>query len=122
MNKRVLIADDDQDTANTLAMLLEQHGCEVRVAYNGQHAVEVAQAFEPDVFILDLTMPALDGFETATRLREFPKFKGKHFIACTGHEDQGHLDRASRVKFDDYLIKPCKLDVIMEILNEVGLK
>src|SRR5690242_973874 len=119
---RLLIADDNHDSADSLAMLMRSEGYEVQVAYDGRQTIEAASAFEPDVFILDLTMPALDGFETARRLRAMPAYAEKLFVALTAHAEQTHLDEASRASFDEYLIKPCKLDVLRQILSEAAAR
>ncbi len=115
-----MVADDDPDTADTLAMLLRNHGYEVAVAYSGTEAISRAVEFQPDVFILDLAMPICDGYEVARRLRAMPEFAAKHFIAVTGLVDQRHRDEASQAQFDDYLVKPCKLDLLLTLLNEAG--
>lgn len=117
---RLLIADDNRGGADTLAILMRREGYQVEVAYDGQKAVELALAFDPDVFILDLDMPVLDGFQTVNRLRAMPRFVHKPCIALTSYSDQSHMDEASRVQFDDYLIKPCELDVLRKILSDVA--
>ena len=117
---RLLIADDDRGGANTLAILLRREGFQVEVAYDGQKAVESALAFDPDVLILDLDMPVLDGFQTIRQLRTMSQFARKRFVALTSFSAQTHLEDASRAQFDDYLIKPCELDVLKKILSEVA--
>jgi two-component system, chemotaxis family, CheB/CheR fusion protein len=118
--REVLIVDDERDAANTLAALLQLEGFVTHVAYDGNEAVAKAIACNPDAFILDIQMPRQDGFQLAQRLREMPQFKHKRYIAFTGFSDQEHLDRASNLAFDDYLVKPCKLDVLMGILRETA--
>jgi two-component system, sensor histidine kinase len=118
MNDRLLIADDEHDSAESLAMLLRLHSFQVAVAFDGREAVDVATAFDPEYLILDLNMPALNGFQVAHYLRSLPQFSRKHFIALTAYSDQRNLDAASHVKFDEYLIKPCKIDSLMKILSE----
>jgi len=118
--REVLIVDDDRDAANTLAALLQLQGFIAHVAYDGNEAIAKAIACNPDAFILDLEMPRLDGFQLANRLRAMPRFKSKRYIALTGFSDQEHLDQASKMEFDDYLVKPCKLDVLMGILRETA--
>jgi two-component system, chemotaxis family, CheB/CheR fusion protein len=99
-------------------MLLEREGFETAVAYGGQQAVETAVEFDPDVLILDLDMPDLDGFQVATRLRAIPRFSSKHFIALTSHSEQPLLEEASKVSFDYYMIKPCDVHVLKTILAD----
>jgi CheY-like chemotaxis protein len=118
--REVLIVDDERDAANTLAALLQIKGFVTHVAYDGNEAIAKAIACNPDAFILDLEMPGQDGFQLANRLRAMPQFKSKRYIALTGYADQEHLDQASKLEFDDYLVKPCKLDVLMGILRETA--
>lgn len=118
MALRLLIVDDNQDVANTLAVLLRHSGFDVRVAYGGQQAMEAVESFHPDVFIIDLAMPILDGFQVAKRLRAIPEFGRSLFVALSGHSDQSYLDEASKSQFDEYLLKPAKIDLLMAILAE----
>lgn len=118
MNKRLLVADDHREVADTLAMLLRHNGFEVEVAYDGEQTIQIALAFNPDVFILDLGMPNTDGFQTAQRLRAMPQFGSKLFVALTGYTDQQHLDEATKSHFDEYLFKPCNVDLLKTILSE----
>jgi CheY-like chemotaxis protein len=118
--REVLIVDDDKDAADTLAALLQIRGFVTHVAYESNEAIAKAIACNPDAFILDLEMPGWDGFQLANRLLAMPQFKSKRYIALTGYSDQKHLDQASKMEFDDYLVKPCKLDVLMGILRETA--
>ena len=120
MGLRLLIADDNQDTANTLAGLLTHAGFEVQVAFDGRAALETAMSFRPDVLILDIRMPSIDGLQLAHRLRRMPEFKGKLFIAHSGCSQQDDLDKASRADFDEYLVKPIQLNTLMTILKEAS--
>ncbi len=120
MAARLLIADDNKDMANSLARLLRHEGFETQVAFDGEQAVERAVEFNPDVLILDIDMPVLDGLQAAHRLRGMPQFSGKTFVALTGFSDQRHLDLASQAEFDEYLIKPFKIDTLMTILTEAA--
>jgi len=118
--REVLIVDDEHDAANTLAALLQIKGLIAHVAYDGNEAIAKAIACNPDAFVLDLEMPGLNGFQLANRLRAIPQFKCKRYIALTGFADQEHLDQASKMEFDDYLVKPCKMDVLLGILRETA--
>jgi len=114
--REVLIVDDERDAADSLDALLRLNGFVVHVAYDSNEAIAKAIACNPDAFILDLEMPGQDGFQLAKRLRE--KFKNKRYLALTGYSDQEHLDRASILEFDEYLVKPCKVDLLVSILHE----
>jgi CheY-like chemotaxis protein len=120
MALRLLIVDDFRESADTLAALLELKGYDVRAVYAGHQAVEAAVSFHPDVFIVDLAMPILDGFQVATQLRSMPDFKGALFVALSGYSDQSHLDEASKAQFDEYLIKPPEINVLLSILSEAS--
>ncbi len=117
---RLLLVDDEPRIADKQAILLERAGFEVQVAYDGPHAVAAASAFDPDVFILDLGMPDVDGFKLAGQLRSAMNCERKVFIALSGYSDQKHLDQASNSGFDEYLVKPCNLGVLVEILSDVS--
>src|ERR1700722_1067573 len=106
MGLRLLIADDNRDTADTLASLLKQKGFEAQVAYDGRTALELAMSFRPDVLVLDIRMPGIDGLQLAHRLRRLPEFKDKMFVAHSGYAEQEDLDQTSRADFDEYLVKP----------------
>jgi CheY-like chemotaxis protein len=122
MGLRLLIVDDSRDVVETLSLLLKHEGFEVQVAYDGQQAIEVALAFHPDVFILDLGMPILDGFQVAKQLRAMPEFEHSTFVALTGHSEQVDLDDASKAQFDEYVLKPPKMSLLLTILSEVSSK
>ena len=116
MTLRVLVADDNKDLADSLAMLLRGKAFRCRSAYGGQQAIEAAMSFQPDVLILDMVMPLTDGIQVANQLRPMPQFASKLFIALSGYSEQKLLDRASMARFDEFLIKPFKRDMLMDIL------
>ena len=120
MTLRVLVADDNPDVANTLASLVSRSGCEVKVAFDGQEALEAAIGFDPDVLLLDIQMPELDGLQLAHRLRGMPNFVGKVLVAVSGHSQQSDLDLASQAEYDEYLIKPVKWETLQTILTETA--
>ena len=119
MSLRLLVVDDNADAAESLGKLLTANGFEVAVAHSGVVALDLATTFNPDVFILDLSMPGMDGYQVARTLRTMPEFAQKHYVALTAHSDQGHMDGATQARFDDYLVKPCKLPLLLKILTEV---
>lgn len=120
MALRLIVVDDNRDAADSVAVLLERAGYDVRVAYGGKQAIELARSFHPDVLIVDIVMPILDGFQVAKQLRAMPQFEHAHFVALSGHGEQTHLDEASNVQFDEYLLKPPKMNVVLTILSEVS--
>jgi len=82
--RRILVADDNSDAASSLGMLLEMMGHEVCIVHNGVEAVEKATTFEPDIILLDLGMPQLNGYEACARIREQPSHKRTLIVALTG--------------------------------------
>jgi PAS domain S-box-containing protein len=106
---RILIVDDNQDAALSLAMLLRFQGHEVRVAYDGSAALELATPYRPDVVLLDLGMPGMDGFEVARRWRSMPGSKSTVLAALTGWGQTEDRTRTTAAGFDHHLVKPVDL-------------
>jgi CheY-like chemotaxis protein len=104
--RRLLIVDDNRDAAESLAMLLEMAGHDVRVAHLGRTALSYAQTFRPDVALLDIGMPDLSGYEVARGLRQQPWARGLQLIAITGWGQDEDRRRASEAGFDNHLTKP----------------
>ena len=114
--RRILIADDNRDAAESLAMLLEMSGHEVRVAHLGHTALSIAQAFRPDTALLDIGMPDLTGYEVAESLRREPWAEGIALIALTGWGQESDRRRALEAGFDHHLIKPVDPDQLAELI------
>jgi CheY-like chemotaxis protein len=102
----ILIVDDSHDSANTLGSLFGAHGYKTHVAYDGVAALEAAKAHLPDVILLDLGMPELDGVHLARFFREDEELKDKVLIAVTGHADGMHRSQCDAVGFDYVFAKP----------------
>ncbi len=103
---RVLVVDDNQDAANSLAMLLKMQGHEVRVAFSGMAAVEMTKTYTPDVVFMDIGMPGIDGYEAARRIRQQPGFGKVVMAALTGWGQQEDRRRTAEAGFDHHLVKP----------------
>jgi CheY-like chemotaxis protein len=115
---RVLIADDNEDAADMLAMILDSKGHEVRVAHDGLEAVSSAEAFLPDVALLDIGMPELDGHQVAQRIRRLGG-RSVMLVAVTGWSEAGAAAQADAYSgFDHHLVKPIDLDRLTECLSE----
>ena len=114
---RTLVVDDNHDAAETLARLVELQGDEVRIAYDGAAALEEAQVYEPDVGLIDLQIPQLDGFRLAKRLRDLPRLHDMLLVAVTGFADRAHRTLAQEAGFDKYLVKPFSLSQLKEVLR-----
>jgi PAS domain S-box-containing protein len=105
-SRRVLVADDNKDAADTLGLLLELYGHEVRVAHSGNAALAVAHSFHPNVALLDIAMPDLSGYEVARNLRVDTCCPDILLIALTGYGQDGDKERAHEAGFDHHLTKP----------------
>ena len=104
--RRVLIVDDSHDAAESLAMLLELRGHEVRMAHDGLEALAVAETFKPHIALLDLGMPKMDGYEAAREMRRHAWGKSATLIAITGWGQQQDRQRTAEAGFDAHLVKP----------------
>jgi PAS domain S-box-containing protein len=116
--RRVLVADDNRDSSDSLAMLLEAAGHEMRVAYDGIAALSIAQIFRPEVVSLDIDMPGLDGYAVAQALRAEPWGCDLAIVAITGWGNEHDKRRALAAGFDAHLTKPVEPDEIRSLLVE----
>jgi len=104
--RRVLIVDDNADAANSLAMLLGVEGHETQVAYGSREALERIESFRPDVALLDIGLPEINGYELAQRLRSHPRLEGVRLVALTGYGQPEDHQRTRAAGFEDHLVKP----------------
>ncbi|MGQ9425181.1 hybrid sensor histidine kinase/response regulator [Gilvimarinus sp. F26214L] len=114
----ILIVDDNQDAADSLAMLLTLHGHEVHTAYDGATGIAKAVEQQPDVIILDLGMPVMDGYEVAARLQQRLNMEQRVLIAATGYGQDKDRDRTRKAGFDHHLTKPISPDALLNLLEE----
>ncbi len=113
---RILVADDNEDSAASLAMMLQIMGNEVRTAKDGLQAVEAAAAFQPDVILLDIGMPRLNGYEACRRIREQPGGQKAVLIALTGWGQDEDKRRSAEAGFHHHLVKPVDPAALGELL------
>jgi CheY-like chemotaxis protein len=111
---RVLVVEDDPHVLRVLRLLAQQCGHEVRACSNGAQAITEFQAFHPQIVVLDLALPGLDGFQVAQRLREM-EGADLMIIALTGDLQESYRERAAQ-HFDQYLVKPSGLMALNELL------
>jgi CheY-like chemotaxis protein len=116
---RILLVDDNRDSADSLAMLLELKGHEVRIAYEGAQALQVAPRFAPDLAVIDIAMPKMDGYATLAALREMPALAGTTFAAMTGFGHASDRERTSEAGFHAHLVKPVELALFDALLTRV---
>jgi CheY-like chemotaxis protein len=117
---RVLVIDDNVDTAQTLAMLLKTSGHDVRTAYTGPTALEAALDYRPNVVLLDIGLPGLDGYEVAKRIRQQPVLHDIVLVALTGYGQETERQRSQEAGFDHHLVKPAEFSKVQRILATVS--
>ncbi len=120
--RRVLLVDDNKDAADALAMLLEFDGQEVRVAYSARAALSIAQTFRPDVALLDIGMPDMNGYELARTLRQTSWGRSLFLIALTGWGQEDDRLRATQAGFDHHLTKPVDPQAVERLLNSAPVR
>ena len=118
--RRILVADDFPQAAETLGGLLRQEGYEVQIAQDGLEAFQAAERSHPDVIVLDLAMPELDGYDAARKIREQPWGKQVVLIALTGWGQERDRHRTKEAGFDAHLTKPVKYEAILELLGNLA--
>jgi CheY-like chemotaxis protein len=117
MRQRILVVDDNVDAAESLGTMLAYSGHDVRVAHGGVEALSTAREFAPNVMILDLGMPEMDGYAVARAVRSDPKFATTRLIALSGYGQADDRRRTADVGFDEHLVKPVEHDVLNAALN-----
>jgi len=113
---RVLVVDDHHDGAEALGKLLEALGCDVRLAYSGAQALQIAPTFRPRLVILDIEMPGLSGPETARLLRQQPWAGGAVFASHSGNADPKITDISRQAGFHHHLPKPAKVEAFKALI------
>ncbi len=113
--RRILVVDDNRDAATTLGELLELLGHEVRVAHDGLEALDAAITFRPDVAVLDIGLPKLDGFEIARRIRE-KLGRSVVLVALTGYGQDEDRKKSADASFDHHFVKPLRIEELEAIL------
>lgn len=111
--KRVFVVDDNRDAADTLGMFLTMEGYDVRVAYDGDEAIEEAHDFHPDVALLDIGLPGKDGYEIARTIRS-ERDDDVMLIAVTGYASDDDVARAREAGFDYHFSKPPNLPALLQ--------
>jgi CheY-like chemotaxis protein len=105
-NNRILIVDDSVDTVWAMAGILRSHGYEVVTAINGAAAIQTAAAFRPEIVLLDIGLPDMDGFKVARELRQIPVLTNSFLVALTGYGTARDKGLAREAGFDQHLTKP----------------
>jgi PAS domain S-box-containing protein len=119
--RRILVVDDDEDVAKSLAMLLRLEGHEVRVASGGARALAAVAEERPEVVLLDLGLPDVDGYRVAQQLRQLPGGQGLLLVAVTGYAQEADRQRCREAGFDHHLAKPVDLAGLHRVLTDPKL-
>ena len=117
--RRILVVDDNEDSANSLAELLRLAGHEVHTAYDGLAAVANSETIRPDVVLLDIGLPKLNGYEVCRRIREQPWGKSMMIVALTGWGQEEDRQRSRDAGFDSHTVKPVDYATLMRLLTDL---
>ena len=117
--RRILVVDDNEDAADSLTMVLQLEGHQIACAYTAEDALMLAPDFRPELALLDVGLPRMDGYELAKRLRALPGFDRVYLVALTGYGQPGDRERALAAGFDDHLVKPAEFRALQQIIERV---
>jgi len=120
IGRSVLVVDDDLEAAIVLSLMLRRMGHEVLTADNGPDGLDWAEGFSPDVVLLDLGMPSMDGFELCREIRKTDWGASATVVAITGHDDEAHRKRSKEAGFDLHLVKPVDPQTLARIIGAHG--
>ena len=116
-DRRILIVDDNPDVIESMSMLLEIMDIDVRTAKSGKEAIELSESYKPDVVLMDIGMPGMNGLECARAMREKEWGKKINMIAVTGWGQESDIQRSLEAGFDDHLVKPMDPDVLIRMIG-----
>jgi CheY-like chemotaxis protein len=116
---RILVVDDHQDAAVMLGDFLEAMGNTIRIAHDGPSALQIAQEFHPQLVLVDIGLPAMDGYEVARRLREQAHDQELHVVAITGYARDEAREQQTQAGFDAHLVKPVRAEKLERVLQEL---
>jgi CheY-like chemotaxis protein len=119
--RRVLVVDDNVDSAQSLALALTLEGYDAKLAYDGPGAVELAVAFQPQVALLDIGLPGMNGYELARQLRQRAGGREMALIALTGYGQAEDRRKSREAGFDHHLTKPVNYDLLVSLINSLML-
>jgi CheY-like chemotaxis protein len=117
-SSRILVVDDLAASAETLMTLLEMEGFEVKIASEGVSALKIAEDFRPDVVLLDIGLPGMNGFEVAHRLRSQASSRDALLIALTGYGEAESRSRSAQAGFDFHMVKPADVNLLLSMLAD----
>ena len=121
--KRILVVDDNESSAKTMGWMLElMFGHDVRISHTGANAIATAKSFCPDLVLLDIGLPGMNGYEVCHALRQEPALKNTKIVALTGWGQKEHRERSKEAGFDYHLVKPVTVDALQEVLDSLKLQ
>jgi CheY-like chemotaxis protein len=115
--RQVLVVDDNKDAANSMAMLLKLWGHQVQIAYSGSDALALAQEQKPEVILLDIGLPRMNGYRVAEHLRQQPETKDAVIIAVTGHGQPSDRRRSKEAGINLHWLKPINSEKLLRLLD-----
>jgi len=115
----ILVVEDYEDTSLAMRLALEDHGYRILEAADGVRAVEMAERERPDIILMDLQLPGLDGVEATRRIRQHPELRDKIIVAVTAHNDQNHRARALEAGCNAFVTKPIDFDWLTDLLKNL---
>ena len=113
-SKKILIVDDNEDSRDLVVKVLKNRGYQMVEAVDGEDALEKAESENPDIILLDISIPKLDGYEVTRRLKSREKFKNIPIIALTAHAMKGDKEKALQAGYDGYISKPISVHELPE--------
>jgi CheY-like chemotaxis protein len=119
---RILVVDDLADAATSLALVCQLYGAEAKVARDGREALALGATFLPDVVLMDISMPYMDGYEAARHLRAEPWGQSVVLIALTGWGRTTDIEAARAAGFDGHLLKPVEVEALVRLITELRAK
>src|SRR5207302_1843494 len=115
--RRILVVDDNKDAAESLALLLQLARHEVQIALDGSAALEVARTFRPEVVLIDIGLPDMNGYEVARHLRNWPELAGARLVAITGYGQEEDRRLSLEAGFSQHLTKPVDPEELLRLLE-----
>lgn len=117
----ILIVEDNADLAQTTGWIVESFGHDYSICLRGEEALDRGASYQPDVVIMDIGLPDLNGYELCRRLRDLPAFERTVFIAQSGRDDAEHYQKTKEAGFHHHVVKPASMDQIGRLLESVAV-
>jgi CheY-like chemotaxis protein len=118
--RQILVVDDNRSNAQSLELLLRALGQDVYTAFDGPEALEMARKYQPEVILLDIGLPIMDGYEVVRLCRKDPKLEVLTVVAMTGYGQDSDRQRSHEAGFDAHLVKPVDVDELRHLLKRPG--